>query len=199
MLPDVQSQLNTISQVVQEHFWVRPDFWIATIIGIAGLVVGAFGLFYAVQAFREAEKAKLEAERATRAAMEAGKTVKAQTVAVELGEVSQKLEKLQPGVKFQDARDLLMEISKRLRRNVSPFAEDEALEKTITTLRQALDTAQKSLNSVRPAIPANEEEAPNAVFNGVESDFATIGNLVADLLGLFEKQTFDSGVGHGKS
>lgn len=198
MPPDVQSQINSINQVLQEPFWRHPEFWIATIIGLSGLAVSIFGLIYAVRAFREAEQAKLEAERATRAAMEAGKSVKAQTVAVELGEVSQKLEKLQPGVKFQDARDLLMEISKRLRRNISPFAEDEALEKTITALRQALDTAQKSLNSVRPAIPANEEEAPNAVFNGVESDFATIGNLVADLLGLFEKQTFDSGAGHGK-
>jgi hypothetical protein len=53
------------------------------------------------------------------------------------------------------------------------------------------------MKGVRPT--SGESETGSLVYNGIEADFALIGNLVADLLGLFEKQTFDSGVRHAKS
>jgi hypothetical protein len=198
MPPDVVSQIHRAIDLLQEPFWRHGDFWVYIVLTLVGLGVGIAGLVYAVRAFKEAQLAKIAAENAKHAATEAGRTVRVQTVAIELGEVSQKLERLRPKILFVDARDLLNEISKRIRRNVSPFAEDPALKTTIAAVRQALDAAQKSLNDVRPATPENESDAPNAVFNGIEADFALIGNLVADLLGLVEKQTFDSGVGHGK-
>lgn len=196
MPPDMQSQIEQAIARLQQPFWQRGEFWFFAVLGVLALGVGIAGLVYAILAFKEAQLAKIAAENAKHAALEAGKTVRVQTVAIELGEVSQKLERLRPKILFADARDLLNEISKRIRRNVSPFAEEPGLKPSIAAVRQALDAAQKSLNDVRPATPENESEAPNAVFNGIEADFALIGNLVADLLGLFEKQTFDSGVGH---
>jgi hypothetical protein len=46
---------------------------------------------------------------------------------------------------------------------------------------------------VRPTDPAKETEAPRAVYFAVEGNFANINNCVADLLGLFERETFDFG------
>jgi len=197
MQADVQSQLTHIVELLQEPFWRHWDFWISLVLGLAGLGVGIAALKYAIQAFEEAKLAKEEAGRAKEAATEAGKTVKVQTVAIELGEISQKLGRLQPETRFSEARDLLNEVSWRLRRAISPFAEDAALKSTIAAVRQALDGAQNSLKGVRPT--SAESEAPGVVYNGIESDFALIGNLVADLLGLFEKQTFDPGAGNVKS
>jgi hypothetical protein len=193
MQADVQSQIARIMELLQAPFWRRWEFWLH----LVGIGVGVAALVYAIRAFEEAKLAKQEAERAKDAATAAGKTVRVQTVAIELGEISQKLGRLQPDARFSEARDLLNEVSWRLRRAISPFAEDEALKSTIASVRQALDTAQNSLKNVRPA--SADSDAPGVVYNGIESDFALIGNLVADLLGLFEKQTFDSGVRHVKS
>jgi hypothetical protein len=196
MQADVQSQVSKVLELLQTHRW---DFLVSLLLSLAGIGVSIAGLVYSIRAFREANLAKLEAELAKQAATEAGRTVRVQTVAIELGEVSQKLERLLPDIRFSEARELLNEVSKRTRRAISPFAEDPALKTTIAAVRQALDTAQSSLKGVRPTSPAGESEAPIAVYNAIEADFAAIGNLVADLLGLFEKQTFEPGVKHAKS
>jgi hypothetical protein len=197
MQADIQSQVTRITEILREPFWRHGEFWIFLLLSLIGLGISTAGLVYAILAFKEAELAKLEAEKAKQAATEAGRTVKAQTVAIDLGEISQKLERLQPDIRFSEARELLNEVSRKIRRAISPFAEDPALKSTIGTLRQALDGAQSSLKGVRPN-PGNENEVPGAVYNGIEADFATISNLVADLLGLFEKQTFDSGARNAK-
>ena len=188
MQPDLQSEVNHLIQVLQEPVWHRWDFWLLLILSLAGLGVTIAGLVYSILAFREARLAKIEAEQAKRAATEAGRTVRAQTVAIELSEIAQKLEGLKPEIKFSDARELFNEVSRRLRRAISPFAEDASLKTTISAVRQALDTAQSSLKGVRPTNPLSETETPGTVYNGVEADFLAINNLVADLLGLVSKR-----------
>jgi len=141
-------------------------------------------------AYREAHKAK-------KAATEAGQTVKIQTVAIELMEMLQKLDDLYPEILFSEARDLLNEIDRRLRRATSPFQKDDDLAETITTLRTALETARNSLNSVRPEDPSKEKNAPSAVYYAIQNDFAQINNTVADLLGLCEKKTMHFGGNNG--
>jgi hypothetical protein len=121
MQTDVQSQLARIIELLQEPLWRRWDFWISLILGLAGVGVGIAALKYAILAFEEAKLAKEEAEQAKEAATEAGKTVRVQTVAIELGEISQKLGRLQPEIRFSEARDLLNDVSWRLRRAISPF------------------------------------------------------------------------------
>lgn len=174
---------------LQYEFLRRPDFWISLIIDLAGLIVGIFALVYAIRAFNEATLAKGEAEKAKDAATEAGKTVRAQSVAIELGEIPTKLGRLQPDTEFSQARELLNEISWRTRRAISPFSEELPLKAVIEAIRKALDTAQTSLNNLRPA--SGQAEVPGVIYNGLESDFAVIGNLIADLLGLLDKRTID--------
>src|SRR5262245_23235861 len=109
----VPAILGQLLLVASTPFWKQPDFWIGQLVGLAGLVFSFLG-------YREAQRAK-------RAATAAGRTVKLQTVTIELSEISQKLEKIQPEIRFDEARDLLSESSRRLRRAVSPFAKDSTL------------------------------------------------------------------------
>lgn len=103
------------------------------------------------------------------------------------------MERLEPEIRFNEARDLLSEVSRRLRRAISPFANDDKLGSAIAAAKEALLGAQKSLNGVRPTGTSREAEVPYAIYYAVENDFANINGCVADLLGLFEKQTFDVG------
>jgi hypothetical protein len=185
MVPDVQSAVEQALELLRRPFWQHTDFWIATILGIAGVI-------FSLLAFVEARKAK-------RAAVSAGRTVKVQTVAIELTEITQKLDRIQPGIRYSEARDLLAEISRRLHRATSPFTEDPKLSGAISPTLEGLQAAQNSLKAVRPTDPAKENEAPRAVYNAIEDSFATINNSVADLLGLLEKETFDFGDEDGNS
>ena len=171
------SDLSSLLQNVRSPFWGRWDFWIFVVLGIAGLV-------FSVKAFLEARQAKT-------AARDAGRTVKIQTVTLELSDISPKLERLEPSVKFSDARNLLNEISRKLRRISAPFAKEPFLRDKILELNTALDKAKESLNKVRPN--PGEEELAGATYNAIEADFATISNFVADLSGLFEKETINFG------
>jgi hypothetical protein len=169
----------------EPKFWENVDFWIGTVIGL-------MGVFFSVKAFMEARQAK-------RAANEAGRTVKLQTITIELTEVSQKLDRLRTDIQFNEARDLLSEISRRLRRATSPFTRDNDLMEAITALRNALDEAEAALDDVRPNDPAQGIQAPQAVYFAVQRHFATINNCVADVVGLFERKSQDFGGDDGKS
>ena len=191
MQADVQSQINHIVELIQEPMWRRIDFWIFLFLSIGSLVVGAFGLRYSIRAFKEAEQAKDEAKKAKAAAREAGKTVRVQTVAIELGEISQKLERLQPDILFNEARELLNEVARKLLRAISPYEDDQVLKAKISAVRGSIENAQNSMQGVRPT--QGSPEVPGSVYNGIEADFVAINNLVAELLGLFETRSFDSG------
>lgn len=187
--PDLES-LKQLQDLLGAPFWRRPEFWIESAIGALGVAVSFL-------AYRQAEAAKEEATKAVLAATEAGRTVKLQTMSIELTEVAQKLDRVQPGIKFNSAKDLFNETSRRLRRVIAPFADNPELRAPIDAVRAALETTQTSLKQVRPTDPGKENEAPDAVYYGVEDSFATINNCVADLLGMVEKQAYDFGENHG--
>lgn len=176
MTPESLQQLSEqVHELAARRFWTMPDFWINLAVGIGSII-------FSILAF-------VEAKRAKRAAIEAGKAVKLQTVTIELTEIAQKLDRVEPGMLFSDARDLLAEISRRLRRATAPYATDPELINAITAVREALDAAQESLRSVRPSDPTKENETPDAVYYGMESELASVNNCVADLMGLFEMKS----------
>jgi hypothetical protein len=108
-----------------------------------------------------------------------------------LTEIAQKLDRIQPEIRFTEARELLGEVSRRLRRVTSPFARDRALSPRIKALLDALQSAKQSLKRVRPSDPTKETKVPQSVYFAIEGDFTNISDCVADLLGLLEKETFD--------
>jgi hypothetical protein len=180
-----QSALDGIAQRLPPPFYRDGGFWISLLIGGAGLV-------FAILAWIEAKKAK-------KAATAAGRTVKLQTVAIELSEISQRLDRVQPGIRFNEARDLLSDTSRRVHRATAPFAKEANLSESIVAAVQAVQAAQNSLKSVRPAEPSKETEAPDAVYYGIEADCSAVSSCVADLIGLLEKQAFDFGDTNGES
>lgn len=157
-------------------FYLRPDFWI-------GALLGAASVGFSLLAF-------LEARRAKTAATEAGKTVKIQTITIELTEIAQRLDKLDSEITFADARDLLNEVSRRLRRLIAPFQSNPDLEAVCSQLREALDEAKSSLQGVRPLGEARVSR--DAVYFATQGHFATVSVLVAEILGLLEKRTLES-------
>jgi hypothetical protein len=185
MSPDFQPILNRILDLLQRPFWTGAGFWISLLIGIGGLCSS-------ILAFLAARQAK-------KAATSAGRTVKLQSLTIELTEISQKLDRIHPEIRFDEARDLFSEVSWRLRRVVSPFKNEAALSASCDAALQALDAAHGSLKSVHPTDPNKEKETPSAVYYAIEDDFAMIKNCVADLTGLFEKQTFNFGDKDAKS
>jgi hypothetical protein len=177
---DVQSLLTQVRQIVDIPFWHRGDFWISSAIGV-------IGAFIAFLAYQQAEKAKEEATQAKQAATDAGRRIKLRTMGIELSDLGQKLVAV-PGMKFNTAKALFDETSRRLRRVMAPFADQAHLHDAIEVVRASLQATQESLKKVRPTDPTKESETPDAVYYGVEDNFATINNCVADLLGLVEKE-----------
>ena len=108
-----EKYIENIISVMEQPFYTTPEFWIASIIGIASV-------YFSVKAFKEAREAK-------KAAFEAGKTVKIQTITIELTEIAQRLDKLDFELNFSEARDLLNEVSRRIRRLIAPFQDTDYL------------------------------------------------------------------------
>jgi hypothetical protein len=165
--------------IAPENIYYRqPDFWISNFIGIAGLV-------FAALAFWEAKKAK-------RAALAAGKTVKIQTIVIELTEIAQQIESIDQELDFPFARDLLSQSSRRLRRQLAPIQNEDDVELPVTELFQLLEAAKKALHAVRPdnALTAQELE-PQSVFYAMEGHFDALSSKLAELTGLLEKRTIE--------
>ena len=187
MQVDIQNEIGQIVQMLQAPMWRRWEFWVSAL----GSLVGVAGLVYSILAFREARMAKREAIGAKKAATAAGRTVRIQSIAIELTEISQRLDRIQSDIKFSDARDLLTEVSRRLHRATAPFFEDKRLSNAVAATRDSLEVAHASLTKVRPTDPSKEEEAPHAVYYAIEDTFATISMSVANLVGLLDRETFD--------
>lgn len=157
-------------------FYTQIEFWIFMVVGVAGVV-------FSVMAYHEARAAK-------KAAFEAGKTVKIQTITIELTEIAQRLDKLDFDLKFSESRDLLNEISRRLRRLIAPFQDNEDLSACCQNLKNALDDAKHALEEVRPQA-LEDESPPNTIYFATQGHFSNISSLVAEIMGLFEKRTIE--------
>ncbi len=168
-------RLVELHAAIKKPYWQSTEFWLSTALGIAGV-------WFSVSAWFEARAAR-------RAAVAAGRNVKVQTVAIELSEVAQRLDRIDPTISFTQARDLLAEVGRKLRRLTSPFADDQKLRGAINALAEALDLARQALAEVKPLNAAGSVDAPQAVYYAIEQHFSRINDLVADLVGLFEKSS----------
>ena len=130
--------------------------------------------------FNAASKARIAAESAAT-------IVKIQTITIELSEIIQKLDKLDPNIDFTLGRDLLNENNRRVKRLISPFRDEQDYKETINQINIALENAKKALEEVKPI--DSENVVKSSVYHAVESHFSTIAGLLAELMGLFEKRT----------
>lgn len=176
------SQVAELTVAVNQKYWAKPDFWISVAFNVVGLGLTALTFW--------------QAKKARDAAVDAGRTVKGQSVIIELSEIGQRIESIQSDISYREARDLFSGINRRVRRIISSYANDPFFSTSVAALRSALESAQVSLNAVKPTSPDSETRAPDAVFFGIEEEFATINNLIADLIGLMERQTVEGGNAH---
>lgn len=174
-----ETDIAMMAEALSEPFYIRPEFWIGSIIGI-------ISIFFSVKAFLEARGAK-------KAASEAGITVKIQTITIELSEIAQRLDKLDFGLSFSEARDLLNEVSRRLRRLIAPFQANEDMVELCKSLKLALDDAKLALEKVRPLHETNLDVPANTIYFATQGHFSNISSLVAEIMGLFEKRTIEVG------
>jgi hypothetical protein len=195
LMAAIESKSNDVNSLIQQPVPnpdVDPSLWSVFFDTWLGLILGVAGLVYSALAYSEAKKAKA-------AATEAGKSVKIQTITIELTEISQRLDILDMKIDYSSARDLINEVSRKLRRLVSPFQSDKEFGETIIVLKDALNSAKDSLSGVRPALDKEEIQPEYTVYNAIEGELSTINGLVADLLGLFEKRTIDFGDKNGNT
>lgn len=172
-----EGEIVKLASQYAEPFYYSASFWIGTVIGIASI-------YFSAKAFAEAREAK-------KAAFEAGKTVKIQTITIELTEIAQRLDKLDFNLSFSEARDLLNEISRRLRRLIAPFQSTEDLVEACSNLKIALDDAKEALEDVRPQTEEGNVAPSNSVYFATQGHFSNISSLVAEIMGLFEKRTIE--------
>lgn len=163
------------------------DFWLFLVLSLIGIGLSAFGLWYSIRSFKEAQAAR-------EAAVEAGRTVKVQTVTIELSEIMQRLDALETDISFTDVRNLHTEISRRLRRLTASLKNDADtdLESTIDKLLISLEETRTALDEI---LPEQSPRAENVVYNAMEGHFSRMSGCVATLMGLLEKRTIDVGDG----
>lgn len=166
------ANLETIVEILNNPFYKKWDFWIS-------LIVGGLGVGFSILAFIEAKAAK-------KAASDMAKTVKVQTITIELTEIIQGLDKLDYSLDFVTARDRLSEINRKLRRLLAPFQNSEDISQNCVDLKQALDNARSALDGLVPS--DNSNDVPNAIYFGLQSHFGNISSQVAEILGLLEKR-----------
>lgn len=171
------SELKEILEFVSTPFYYDFSFWIGTIIGLVGL-------FFSFKAFIEARQAK-------KAAFEMGKIVKIQTITIELSEIVQGIDKLDSKMSFSDARNLLSEISRKIRRLIAPFQDSVKFSTVSCSLKKALDDAKSALDNLTPEYDVDNELPSNSVYFALQGHFSNIGNLVAEMMGLCEKTTLE--------
>ena len=166
-----------LAEALNEPFYTLPEFWIGSVIGVISII-------FSLMAFLEAREAK-------KAASEAGRTVKIQTITIELTEIAQRLDKLDFELNFSEARDLLNEVSRRLRRLIAPFQANEDMIDQCEGLKTALDEAKLALEEVRPQHEASQHIPANTIYFATQGHFSNISSLVAEIMGLFEKRTIE--------
>lgn len=169
------TDLQRIVSQIERPFYQEAEFWIS-------LAVGIVGVLFSLLAYFEARKAK-------EAAAEAGRTVKIQTITIELSEIAQRLDKLDSKLGFSEARDSLNEISRRLRRLIAPFELGDDLKGPCQSLRESLKAARTALDNLVPQDGLIENLLPNSVYFATQGHLAEISGLVAEIMGLFEKRT----------
>lgn len=176
---ELDTLANKLSPLLVTTFWKTLDFWIFIVIGSASVIASY--------------KAFLEARKARTAAHEAGRTVKIQTITIELSELVQKLDTLDMEIEFSTARDFLNEINRRIRRLISPFQTDETYSEVIANIRTVLSNARSALAEAKPINNDGQEPITNSIYYAIESHFSELSGYIAELMGLFEKRTIETG------
>jgi hypothetical protein len=176
-----------LEKTAQSDFWgSHGDFWVSTFIGVIGLGFTVWAV--------------IAATGAKRAANRAARSVKMQSVAIELMDIAKELGSFDDqSILYPEAREFMREINFKLRRLIAPFQDYDELGDFVASIRENLTNTQKALSGVKP-VPGAEEAAPvGTVYNAIEGYVAIIGDGVADLVGLMHTAPMNIGRSEAKT
>lgn len=168
------SQLSAIRSSLEQPFYMNIEFIVPTILGILSVI---FSLVAATQA-----------RKAKTAAIEAGTAVSKQKAVIELSEISRMLDSLDSGIQYSTARNLVSEVTRRIRRYIAPYRTSGIYSHSVSQLDSSLLNVRRSLSSVRP-IKKEEEDTTllSTVYNAIEFDISALNNCLADFIGILEQ------------
>ncbi len=63
----------------------------------------------------------------------------------------------------------------------------------ITKIKAVLSNAKGGLDGVKPINADGQEPVSNSIYYAIESHFSELSGYIAELMGLFEKRTIETG------
>lgn len=172
--------LNNIHEIISTPFYKKVEFWVP-------VVISAIGVFFSFKAYKEAKSAK-------KASIDAGRTVKIQTIVIDIAELIQRISSFNEDLSYAEARNILTDITNRSHRLISPFERDQNYKHKISEIKDALTKAKIALNKVKPSPDGEGEEIKfHSVYYAIETPFSEVSKLLSELTGLFEKSTIELG------
>lgn len=171
-------KLETILNNTSEPFYTDLGFWIGVVLSIIGIIISWI-------AYKEAEKAK-------NAAYKAGNFVRIQSITIELTEIIQRLDKINPDLDYSTARDFFNELSRRIRRSISVISQNEEFSEKAKQIIITLNGIKKNLDEVRKTAIEDISllEGIN-LYLIVEGEFSTLSGDLAELCGILEQKTIE--------
>lgn len=178
---DINTVVLKLFEKLNESYWTQPEFWI-------GVVIGAVGLLFSILAYIEAKQAKT-------AALNAGEFIQIQSITIELNEILHSLQSITSDIQFEEARDILSNVTNKLRRYLASYKKKEEYQDACQKIFDSLQHASKALSDVKPSGPDLQSIGYGVVYSGIEGSFSIICGHVSELMGLFERRAID---GEGK-
>lgn len=174
--------LESIKQIIEDSlnkahvpFYLLPEFYIASLIGIMGIV-------FSLKSFIEARKAKL-------AAYKAAQSVKRQSIVIEVLEIS-KICIIEPNMSYEEASNNFNQIISRIK-YISGFYNDDSsedLKQILKEIENNLEKIRTTLNDSNPFLMPQQLNIPNQIYYSIEPLFSTVLGNLGILKGILEKK-----------
>lgn len=178
MNKDQIEKLETILNNTSEQFYENFGFWIGIILSIIGIIISWI-------AYKEAERAKI-------AAFKAANFVRIQSITIELTEITQRLDKINPNLDYSTARDFFNEVSRRIRRSLSSISQHPEFSQKTNQIITTLNGIKKNLDDVRKTALEDKSLLEGIdIYLIIEGEFSTLSGDLAELCGILEQKTIE--------
>jgi len=170
--------INTIiehldKQAASSHVFSKLlDFWIFVVLALLSILFSLFA-FLAAKSAKEAAKA-------------AGRTVKIQTVTIELMEIIQKMDRLEERMNYKEARDFYSETNRKIRRFIPSIKSYGDYTEMVDITIESLNDIKRALEGVKPNSEIDDSIPNDSIFVAVESHFSNLSGILSELMGTLE-------------
>ncbi|MDY3319659.1 hypothetical protein PG637_09765 [Riemerella anatipestifer] len=170
------SDIEIITQKLNQPFYYDWAFWIGIILSVIGIAISWI-------AYKEAEKAK-------EAAFKSGSAVRLQSITIELTEIIQKLDKINTDLDYSSTRDFFNELSRKIRRSVAVISTNPDFKDKTDEIISNLDVIKANLEDVRKTAIKDKSLLEGIdLYFVIEGHFSNLSGNLAELCGILEQKT----------